>query len=60
MSDIQSLADKVKSILDDRELMGKLAEQDARDGSVSASLDEIDALLDQYKAIIDQATEGPL
>ena len=38
----QDLADKVKMILENPDLIARLAEQEAEDGSVSAILNELD------------------
>ncbi len=38
----QDLADKVKMILENPDLIARLAEQEAKDGSVSAILNELD------------------
>lgn len=39
---VQELADKIKMILANPDLLARLAEQDTEDGSVSALLDELD------------------
>lgn len=39
---VQDLADKIKMILANPDLLARLAEQDTEDGSVSALLDELD------------------
>lgn len=39
---VQDLADKVKSILSNPELLARLAEKELEDGSVSALVDELE------------------
>jgi hypothetical protein len=39
---VQDLADKIKTIIEDPELISRLAEQDAKDGTVSKILDQLD------------------
>lgn len=47
MSSVQQLADRLKEILGNPELIKRLAEQDAKDGSVTADLDKLNELTEQ-------------
>lgn len=47
MSSIQQLANRLKDILGNPELIKRLAEQDAIDGSISTNLDRLDELTEQ-------------
>ena len=42
-SSVQDLADKIKMILSNPELLARLAQQELEDGSVSVVLDEFEA-----------------
>jgi hypothetical protein len=51
MTSVRELADRIKSILDNTDLIKKLAEQDEKDGSVTANLDELEGVLDQLDEV---------
>ena len=51
MTSVQELADRLKSILDNTDMIKKLAEQDKKDGSVTANLDNLEDVLDQLEEV---------
>ncbi len=52
---IQDLADKIKLILANPDLLARLAEQEAEDGRVSEMLDELDAKVSELEKLYPNA-----
>lgn len=48
---VQDLAHKIKTILENPELIARLAEREAEDGNVSAILDELDNKITQIEKL---------
>lgn len=48
---VQELADKIKMILANPELIARLAEKDAEDGSVSLTFDELEAAVSKLEKL---------
>ena len=52
---VQDLADKIKLILANPELLARLAEQEAEDGSISELLDELDTKVTELEKLYPNA-----
>lgn len=52
---VQDLADKIKLILANPELLARLAEQEAEDGSISELLDELDTKVSELEKLYPNA-----
>ena len=48
---VQGLADKIKMILENPDLLARLAEKEAEDGSVSELLDELDTKVSELEKL---------
>lgn len=51
ITSVQDLADKVKRILENPDLLARLAEQEAEDGSVSELLGELDSTVSELEKL---------
>lgn len=55
ITSVQDLADKVKRILENPDLLARLAEQEAEDGSVSELLGELDSTVSELEKLYPNA-----
>lgn len=55
VTSVQDLADKVKRILENPDLLARLAEQEAEDGSVSELLGELDSTVSELEKLYPNA-----